>query len=208
MNYQYIESKQASKSSLLKRKPIFDVFINDAPFNASMSIDGRRICHEGYQAWIHMIHRCYGESAKKYPTYSGVQVSEHWHNFMGFRAWWVTAYVPGWCLDKDLLGDGSIYSPSTCIYVPQDINKLLNTKGRFRGEQPLGVTFYRGKYRAAVSNPVSGLHEFLGDYNTPEEAHNVWCAAKHEIVDALRVKFDQIHPEMYRIVKGKIDALR
>jgi hypothetical protein len=208
MNYLSIEAKPASKSSLLKRKPIFDVFVNDAPFNTSRIVDGVRINHEGYQAWIHMIHRCYGASVRKYPTYSGVRVSENWHSFMCFREWWQSAYVPGWCLDKDILGDGSIYSPSTCMYIPQALNKLLNTKSRFRGEQPLGVTLYKGRYRAAVSNPVTQKHEFLGDYDTPEEAHMVWLAAKHQIVDELKSTFDAVHPRMYSIVKRKINRLR
>lgn len=208
MNYLYIESKAASSASLMKRKPIFGVFTNDAPFNSSLSIGGKRLTHEGYQAWVHMIHRCYGVSAGKYPTYQGAEVCREWRSFMAFRDWWLTMYVPGWCLDKDLLGDGKLYSPSTCLYIPQELNKLLNTKSRFRGAQPLGVTLYKGKYRAMVSNPLTDLHEFLGDFKTPQEAHQAWRSAKEEIAEGLKETLDTIDSRLYAIVKAKIAAMR
>lgn len=208
MNYPYIESKPASPGSLAKRKPIFDVFVNDAPFNASVVVDGVRLNHEGYQAWVHMIHRCYGVSKDKYPTYAGAEVCADWRSFMCFRRWWISAYKPAWCLDKDLLGDGKLYSPETCLYVPQEINKLLNTKARFRGTQPLGVTYYKGLFRASVSNPITDLHEFLGDFKSPEDAHAAWRSAKEKIVEELKERLNVVDPRLYEIVKRKVAAMR
>lgn len=208
MNFELLESKPASSASLLKRKPIFDVFINDAPFNSSLVVGGARIFHEGYKAWVHMLHRCYGKSAEKYQTYQGVQVCHEWRSFMSFRDWWVDNYVEEWCLDKDTIGAGDVYSPDTCIYIPQGVNKLLNTCAVRRGAQPIGVTEYKGRFRAAVSNPVNGLHEWLGDYRTSAEAHDAWRKRKLEIVEGLKPTLDRIDPRLYPAIKDKVAAMR
>ena len=208
MNYLILESKLASPSSIAKRKPVLGRFINDAPFNVSMSVSGGRINHEGYQAWVHMLHRCYGKVKEQFPSYNGVEVCREWHRFMAFRTWWITSYKPGFCLDKDLLGSGKLYSPETCLYIPQGLNKLLNTSMARRGAQPLGVTFFNGKYRAYVRNPVSDTHEFLGDFDTPEQAHATWRNRKNEILEMMRPLMDSLDRQIYPAVKNKIAEMR
>lgn len=207
MNYLLLESNPVSNHSIRRRKPIVNGFVNDAPFNISKMVDGKRVYHEGYQSWVHMAHRCYGKVKEHYPTYSGAAVCDNWRSFMAFRAWWVGAYRDGWCLDKDILGDGKLYSPGTCIYIPQGLNKLLNTSPARRGAQPVGVTKFCGKYRAYVRNPVDDLHEFLGDFLTPELAHFAWRKRKNEIIDDMREYMDSVDRRIYPAVKLKIERI-
>lgn len=207
MNYMLLESNKASTGSIAKRKPIVAGFINDADFNVSIKLNGRRLQHEGYQTWIHMIHRCFGASVTKYPTYSGVTVCEKWRNFSRFNEWWKLNQVPGWCLDKDALGDGSIYSPDTCIYIPQKLNKFLNVCAAKRGDNPLGVTLFRNKFRAMVSDPIAEIHVWIGDFDTAEEAHAEWWRYKMGIVERLKSTLDEIDGRLYPKIKLKIAAL-
>jgi hypothetical protein len=45
-------------------------------------------------------------------------------------------------LDKDILYKGNkIYSPDTCVFVPQEINALFVKNDANRGDLPIGV-FY------------------------------------------------------------------
>jgi hypothetical protein len=43
----------------------------------------------------------------------------------------------------------------------------------------LGVTKFRGKFRANIS--ATGKHQFLGSFDTPQEAHAAYVQAKREL---------------------------
>ena len=78
------------------------------------------------QVWNNMLYRCYSPSSEKYPLYGarGVYVHDSWLEFAQFST--DAKQLPGWDpitgnaglqLDKDLLGDGFCYGPSTCQWV-------------------------------------------------------------------------------------------
>lgn len=204
LNYPIIESIKATGSSIKKRKPIFGIFVNDAFFNVSITSNGNRINHEGYQAWVHMIHRCYGKSVEKYPTYENSSVCSEWRSFSKFLEWWRPNYVSGWCLDKDILGCEGIYSPETCIYIPQWLNKIMNTCDAKRGDLSLGVTMYRGMYRSYVKNSLTGKHEFVGDFAMEREAHEAYKKRKIEIIESMKQLMDDIDVRIYPIIVSNI----
>ena len=91
-----------------------------------------------YNKWHNMLVRCYDEEYKsQHPTYEGVHCCLEWHNYQNFTDWFhkqVGCGEKGFELDKDLLFKGNeIYSPETCILVPQELNKILGNTGIDRG---------------------------------------------------------------------------
>lgn len=151
-----------------------------------------------YNTWKGMLERCYRTSFyKKQPTYKDVTVCEEWHNYQNFAAWYEDNYIDGWHLDKDLLlGENKIYSPSTCTFVPREINNLFTKRQNDRGVLPIGVTFLKGKFQARINK--SQTREFLGYFNTPEEAFEAYKTAKEEYIKEVADKWkDQLDPRVY-----------
>lgn len=163
----------------MKEKLIYGVGINDVDI-----LTRDKINILSYKCWHRMMERCY--SAKnliRFPTYIGCEVHIDWHRYSNFKKWYESNYIPGYCLDKDILIPGNkIYSSETCIFIPNHINTILTDRSRDRGEYPLGVSKNKNgtKYIAFVS--IYGRNKNLGTYNTPEQAHEVWRIAKKKYV--------------------------
>jgi hypothetical protein len=128
--------------------------------------------------WKGMLARCYCPKYQaKHPTYIGCVVDEHWHRSSGFEPWFEEHWVPGWQLDKDLIGNGKVYGPTSCAFVPQELNTLFVNCDHTRGPWPLGVSYHKSKrkYRATLRTM---RNNHIGYYDTPEEAHRAYCKAK------------------------------
>jgi|GEM_PF-2519813 len=73
-----------------------------------------------------MIARCYKETDGNYPNYGGrgVQVCQEWRdNYQNFLDWSLSnGWKRGLQLDKDILGDGMLYSPATCCWITRQMN--------------------------------------------------------------------------------------
>ncbi len=70
--------------------------------------------------------RCYNKSHPQYKTYGGrgVRVCDEWlESYSMFYDWCVTRWKPGLELDKDIKGNGLLYSPENCIFVTPDQNR-------------------------------------------------------------------------------------
>ena len=84
-----------------------------------------------YDTWKHMHERCYDPKyQEKKPTYKNCKVCKEWNNYQEFAKWDNENYYEvgdeRMALDKDILCKGNkIYSPETCVYVPQSINSLF-----------------------------------------------------------------------------------
>lgn len=170
-------------------KLLYGVGINDADYSITKSIrvDGRSkiiwMCPI-YRTWSNMLLRCYSEKHRhKSPSYAECYVVQEWHSFSSFRSWAVTQPWAGNELDKDLLIPGNkVYSPETCIYISNAINCFLTDRAAGRGAWPLGVSRYcnKKKFLAFCNNPNTGICEYLGGFETPDEAHQAWRRKKHE----------------------------
>lgn len=194
------ENKPSSNISTSQRKLVHAVGVNDAPCCTATVIDGKKFKCPAYRAWLSMLRRAYSAKyhAKK-PTYSGVTVCDEWHSFMAFRRWWIENQVDGHQIDKDLLSDDGVYSPNTCLFVPQLLNTFTVDCGAARGEWPVGVCFEssRGRFRAECRNPVSGKRVWLGYFDTPEEANLAWRTRKLELALELKPQMDEIDQRIY-----------
>lgn len=135
---------------------------------------------KAYSLWVRMLHRCYDPKyLAQFPTYKGCIVCDEWVIFSNFKDWFDKNYVAGYQLDKDILGGRTPkrYSPLTCCFVPQEINKLLIKRGKARGDLPIGVgRSIDGKYRAHITKRSIVVE--LGTYNNPEEAFKAYKEAK------------------------------
>ena len=75
-----------------------------------------------------MIQRSNGKYTDR-PSYKNVTVCDEWVILSNFIPWFNDNYVKGYALDKDIfIPNNNIYSPDTCIFVPQDLNNLLTKK--------------------------------------------------------------------------------
>ena len=127
-----------------------------------------------------MLQRCYDiKLHNKYPTYKGCRVSDEWLSFGNFANWFDENYVEGWQIDKDILGDGKLYSPETCCFVPHKINNLLHdNKAKKRDSTPIGVKLQDSRYRVQIGNS----RKHIGYFSTPQQAETAYKKAKKEYV--------------------------
>lgn len=79
-----------------------------------------------YQSWYAMTQRCYNKNHVGYKSYGarGVVVCEEWlGNYESFLKWALqNEWKEGLEIDKDIKGDGFIYSPTTCCWVTRKEN--------------------------------------------------------------------------------------
>jgi hypothetical protein len=171
-----------------KSRKVFGVGINDAGYSVCVYdyVDGKRKkiweCPY-YTRWKSMLERSY---SKKYiennPTYIGCSVCEDWLVFSNFKMWMEKQDWENKHLDKDLLDVGNkVYDPYSCVFVPQIVNSFLTDRGNARGEFPLGVYFYKGKFIAHCRNPFTKKQEYIGRFGCPDQAHLAWKVRKHEL---------------------------
>ena len=142
-----------------------------------------------YNTWIHMLSRCYSDIYQaKRPSYIGCEVCNEWLNYQNFAEWYYDNYYEIedeiMNLDKDILYKGNrLYSPETCVFVPQNINSLFIKSNAVRGDLPIGVKLDKrsGKYQARC-NDGQRNRVCLGTYSTPEEAFYAYKEYKETII--------------------------
>lgn len=162
-----------------------------------------------YDLWAKMLERCYNEKVRdKQPTYLVVTVCDEWLNFQNFAAWCEAQDFFNakddkgrpYQLDKDILIKGNrVYSPETCCFVPKDINLLLLTSKKARGDYPIGVSYLKtGRvFRADLS--INGKLKYLGAFRSPEEAFQAYKRAKESYVKDVANKWkDRIDLRTYQ----------
>lgn len=124
-----------------------------------------------YKAWLNMLQRCYVDVNGKYASYYGiVKVCEEWLDLQNFAEWYESNYykIPNERLhiDKDIKSMGcKLYSPDTCILIPQSINEIIRDNYRKSQDSDLPATIRRCKDGYKVT--FKGKN--LGIYNTVDE---------------------------------------
>lgn len=176
-----------------KRGLIHGVGINDADYQVLIKDKNGKIIFRCpfYRKWHSMLERVYSDKwLIKSPTYEGVEVCLEWHTFSNFKSWMEKQDWEGKHLDKDLLGDGKLYSPDTCCFVNSVINSFLTDSASSRGDYPIGVSYHSKvkKFQSRCNDPETTSTKHLGYYNSPEEAHEVWRKHKHTVAVKLASK--------------------
>jgi hypothetical protein len=103
-----------------------------------------------YNIWISMIERCCCEDKRdKHPAYEGCSICEEWMCYQTFADWCDENYydikTERMHIDKDILINGNkLYSPATCVFVPQRINiGICNSPTYFKFGNQLGNSCIR-----------------------------------------------------------------
>lgn len=194
---------------------IYGIGINDADYQVDLRLGGLRVRCPYFTTWSNMLKRCYNKKTlMKNSTYDNTNVCFEWLTFSNFKTWMETQNWEGRELDKDLLGDGKLYSPETCVFVDRLTNCFLLDCKKRRGQYKLGVDIYKpnGKFRARCSNPFTNTVEHLGYFFSEDDAHNQWKKRKKELAIQLatlqedeRVADKLINLFKNEVLNGKYD---
>lgn len=149
-----------------------------------------------YHIWDNILKRCYNEKNVQYKNYGekGVVVCEEWHNFQNFAKWYIENEV--WnketnyklSIDKDILcyisNINKIYSPETCILIPEELNEFL-----------MGDKLSTGVLKVSNGKFISGLQTndvriHFGTFNTFEEAKLIYSKEKYKCWISLLEKYN------------------
>ena len=192
---QYNNFKKGTIACVYERRLYGVGYLGDGRYDKS--INGKNTKY--YDIWSEMLTRCYNPKyIQKHPTYEGCHVHDSWLNFQTFSAWLDKNYYEiekeRIDLDKDILCKGNkIYSPDTCIFVPQSINLLFVKRDNDRGDLPIGVTYHNKKYRVRCN--INKKENFLGYYNTLEEAFQVYKQYKERYIKEVAEEYKNVIPQ-------------
>ena len=176
--------KPASKNSMAKRKKILGVGINDADYMLTYYVNKKLIKCPYYSRWTSMLYRCYNDKFHiKCPTYKDCSVCESWLLFSNFKSWMVEQDWKENHLDKDLLFENNkIYSPETCIFIPQSINSLLTESDAIRGKYKIGIHYDKNLNKFCAQCRFDNKKIHLGRYLTEDEAYEAYRIFKKRVI--------------------------
>lgn len=163
--------------------------------------DGKKT--KAYITWIHMIKRCYDPYfINKNLTYIDCYVCDEWLNFQNFAEWFYKHYYEVsneiMQLDKDILIKGNkIYSPKTCLIVPQRINDLFVKQQRKRGEYPIGVNPNKINNCLVVQCQTLEKSEYLGCFplDKPFQAFIAYKNYKENYIKQVADEYKDLIPQ-------------
>lgn len=161
--------------------------------NNQTKINGKRV--RAYNVWHEMVARCHEESRSfKYGSYYDIcSVCREWLCYNTFADWYEKNKYE--CegrlhLDKDILYPGNkVYSPYTCLLVPQRINMLFSNKPNKRG-LPNGISKLASGYLAKYRG------EELGIYDTIEEAYRIYANKKEDNIKQVADEYKDVIPKI------------
>jgi len=141
-------------------------------------------------------------------NYKDCIICDEWLYFSNFKAWMEQQDWEGKYLDKDLLTGGSkVYSPETCVFVPQYINSIVRN---FNNKNGAGVyTDRSGHFKVGVY--IDNKQYYGGTYKNLEDARHAWLDTKRRVVmeDIVKKGYGQykdLLENYFNLQKEKIDG--
>lgn len=150
----------------------------------------------GYKLWQRMLQRCYDPKyLERRPTYIGCEVHDAFLRFQQFMDWAEeqTGYGHAtWALDKDLIVKGNrVYGPNTCVFIPPQINQLINLVKGKRTDLPIGVFTDKrdGMYYSSLKVGEYNRLKRLGTFRSISDAFAAYKTAKEVKAKSLAIRF-------------------
>ena len=177
------------------RELIFGVGVNSRGKYTATQRDSKGVQHntKEYNKWYEMIKRCYHPDRTNRVAYNNCEVSDNFKNFQYFAEWCQkqVGFGNNDCqLDKDILGDGTLYSEDVCCFVPRKINMLL-ASSRIIKELPIGVSIDRhGNYVARLKINNKKVH--ISQHSCPQVAGNAYKKAKEKYLKDMANEYKDI----------------
>lgn len=166
-----------------------------------------------YCVWSNMIKRCYtkyGSEKEHNPLYENTKVCDEWHNYQVFAEWYTNSVkkfldkgeIPK--IDKDLLSEnfrGTLYSPETCVILPNVINCALIQK-RTTNTIHNGVHLHKsGLYVAEVMSNYERVASAM--FKEPEDAISFYITSKTKVISDLAEQYkDLLSDAAYKKLKN------
>ncbi|AUR92189.1 hypothetical protein NVP1170O_076 [Vibrio phage 1.170.O._10N.261.52.C3] len=192
--------------SIFKNKHIVEGKVKDQKARLTFGVgytDGQKTMINkkylpSYSYWLGILERGYSEKlVLKYPSYERVSVCDEWHSYKNFNKWFEDNYreeFNGYGLDKDLICRGldKIYSPKTCVFLPQRLNTLLINKYKNRKGKtlPIGVTKKSGDSKYCARYHIGEKQPYvIGYFDCAEEAWRSYKTYKEEYIKSLAEEY-------------------
>lgn len=124
-------------------------------------------------------------------------------DFQDFAEWCHSQpefYLDGYHLDKDILGDSTIYSRGSCCFIPYSLNVVMQGIGSFRKGEKVGASYFKRDDCWRAYCFVDGQQIHLGYHGTQEAAHNEW--RKYKAL-TLRTKLGTMRP----LIKKQVEKI-
>lgn len=150
-----------------------------------------------FRAWQQMLRRVHGASNR---DYSACKIHPDFYEYQTFASWAVKQIgygTPGFHIDKDLLSNGElIYSPQTCVFVPNQINIAIRGIPAKESGLPTGVVKRGPRFYASYIDKDKYVP--VGGFECPQEASRAYLKAKQRQLTALADEWkDKIDPRAY-----------
>lgn len=188
-----------------RTKKVYGVGINDTKHQVQRKGEGY-ICPV-YLKWRNMLQRCYSKN-----SYTNCKVCDNWKIFSNFQNWVNTLEIEdlsNFHLDKDLLGDGSIYDEDSCCFLHPIVNTFITNSVNSLNLKGCTLDKRGGKliYNVQVRNPLTKKKEHLGRVYCVAVGHKMWVARKKEILEDIITQGLVTDNTIQEALRVKIDTL-
>lgn len=165
--------------------------------------DSRKLKNKGkykyIACWRGMMERCYfGNKSSKNKSYSGCCVCSKWHDISNFKDWYnkniITCEGNKICIDKDLLGDGKLYSPKTCCFLPEAINNAIKKNIQSNNKSGYSGVRVTGKSCIIAQTSLFGIKKYIGSFDSKKEAREMFVKEKDNYIHQLAELYIDVLP--------------
>lgn len=124
------------------------------------------------KAWNSLFHTCQRTST--------MHVCAEWHIYSKFLAWYEANYIHGNHMNLYIMMNESLeIGPSTCTYVPRNINNFMAKRSSKYEGILVGVQkLQNGKYSSQIS--IDGVRKTIGVYETEQLATSAYYTSKYK----------------------------